>query len=221
MHVGKLAYLFQALKFRRDNTKLELKTVRGSSVMSGVNCSAPRGILCHNINKSNSLENTPHVENWQDDGGLKEVKKCVWVIKSDMKHVLWVTVTTIFRRFHSQKKPTESHRNMHRSSVENLMWNQLFLTSTIPQNSPWNPGGGAAWSCSTVLVVQLIKHHLSCRVSGSLWLQKYKTLTGHYSFRWVMYLYINTIVVKGQKLVSIYDNNNYLKISLQHDLTRD
>lgn len=120
-----------------------------------------------------------------------------------------------------QKKPTESHRNMHRSSVENLMWNQLFLTSTIPQNSLWNPGGGAAWSCSTVLVVQLIKHHLNRRVSGSLWLQKYKTLTGHYSFRWVMYLYINTIVVKGQKLVSIYDNNNYLKISLQHDLTRD
>lgn len=36
-----------------------------------------------------------------------------------------------------------------------------------------------------------------------------------------MYLYINTIVVKGQKLVSIYGNNNYLKISLQHDLTRD
>lgn len=90
-----------------------------------------------------------------------------------------------------------------------------------PPNSLCNPGGGAAWSCCTVLVVQLIKHHLNRRVSGSLWLQKYKTLTGHYSFRWVMYLYINTIVVKGQKLVSIYDNNNYLKISLQHDLTRD
>ena len=36
-----------------------------------------------------------------------------------------------------------------------------------------------------------------------------------------MHLYINTTIVKGQKLVSIYDNKNYLKISLQHDLTRD
>lgn len=177
MHVSKLASLFQALKFRRDNTKWQLKTVRGSSVMPGVNCSAPRGILCYNINKSNSLENTPHVENWQDDGGLKEVKKCVWVIKSDMKHVLWVTVTTIFRRFHSQKKPTESHRNMHRSSLENLMWNQLFLISTIPQTAcvtleeGLHEAAARFWSSSSLSITSAVVSAAACGYKSTKLLQ--------------------------------------------------
>lgn len=134
---------------------------------------------------------------------------------------LWVIVTTTFSSF-SLAKETYRKSPQHASQFfrKSVVKSAVFDFNN-PANSPWNPGGGAAWSCSTVLVVQLIKHHLNRRVSGSLWLQKYKTLTGHYSFRWVMYLYINTIVVKGQKLVSIYDNNNYLKISLQHDLTRD
>lgn len=118
--------------------------------------------------------------------------------------------------FSYRKSPQHASQFFRKSDVKSAVFD-----FNNPANSLWNPGGGAAWSWSTVLVVQLIKHHLNRRVSGSLWLQKYKTLTGHYSFRWVMYLYINTIVVKGQKLVSIYDNNNYLKISLQHDLTRD
>lgn len=61
---------------------------------------------------------------------------------------------------------------MHRSLfffLENLMWNQQVLTSTIAQTACETLEREAAWSCCTDLVVQLIKHHLNCRVDGSLW----------------------------------------------------
>lgn len=90
---------------------------------------------------------------------------------------LWVIVTTIFRRFHSQKKPTESHRNMHRSSVENLMWNQLFLISTIPQTAcetleeGLHEAAARFWSSSSLSITSAVVSAAACGYKSTKLLQ--------------------------------------------------